>query len=100
MGNDLSCKSCFSTCEMQAESPTTPTHFKCEIYTHCCWELMKSVGSHDDGFLSPGFMMHVVIAICDEERWLVLFVMMMVSHFVSKSHKVMTALIVVLPLHR
>jgi hypothetical protein len=39
---------------------------------------MESVGSHDDGFLSLVFVMHVVIAICDEERWLVLFVMMMV----------------------
>jgi hypothetical protein len=48
------------------------------IYTYC-WELMKSVGSH--GSLSLPFMMKV-----------------MVCHFVSDSHEVMTALIVVLPL--
>jgi hypothetical protein len=48
------------------------------IYTHC-WELMNSVGSH--GSLSLPFMMKV-----------------MVCHFVSDSHEVMTALIVVLPL--
>jgi hypothetical protein len=48
------------------------------IYTHC-WELMNSVGSH--GSLSLLFMMKV-----------------MVCHFVSDSHEVMTALIVVLPL--
>jgi hypothetical protein len=47
------------------------------IYTHC-WELMNSVGSH--GSLSLPFMMKV-----------------MVCHFVSNSHEVMTALIVVLP---
>jgi len=47
------------------------------IYTHC-WELMNSVGSH--GSLSLLFMMKV-----------------MVCHFVSDSHEVMTALIVVLP---
>jgi hypothetical protein len=58
----------FQHVKWQAESPTTATHFKCEIYTHCCQELMKSVGSHDDGFLSLVFLMHVVIAICDEER--------------------------------
>ncbi len=45
------------------------------IYTHC-WELMNSVGSH--GSLSLPFVM--------------------VCHFVSDSHEVMTALIVVLPL--
>jgi hypothetical protein len=48
------------------------------IYTHC-WELMSSVGSH--GSSSLLFMMKV-----------------MVCHFVSNSHEVMTALIVVLPL--
>ncbi len=48
------------------------------IYTHC-WELMNSVGSH--GSLSLPFVMKV-----------------MVCHFVSGSHEVMTALIVVLPL--
>jgi hypothetical protein len=47
------------------------------IYTHC-WELMNSVGSH--GSLSLPFVMKV-----------------MVCHFVSNSHEVMTALIVVLP---
>jgi hypothetical protein len=47
------------------------------IYTHC-WELMNSVGSH--GSLSLPFVMKV-----------------MVCHFVSDSHEVMTALIVVLP---
>ncbi len=48
------------------------------IYTHC-WELMNSVGSH--GSLSLPFVMKV-----------------MVCHFVSDSHEVMTALIVVLPI--
>ncbi len=48
------------------------------IYTHC-WELMNSVGSH--GSSSLLFMMKV-----------------MVCHFVSDSHEVMTALIVMLPL--
>ncbi len=48
------------------------------IYTHC-WELMNSVGSH--GSLSLQFVMKV-----------------MVCHFVSDSHEVMTALIVGLPL--
>jgi hypothetical protein len=48
------------------------------ICTHC-WELMNSVGSH--GSLSLPFVMKV-----------------MVCHFVSDSHEVMTALIVVLPL--
>jgi hypothetical protein len=48
------------------------------IYTHC-WELMNSVGSH--GSLSLPFVMKV-----------------MVCHFVSDSHEVMTALIVVFPL--
>jgi hypothetical protein len=47
------------------------------IYTHC-WEVMNSVGSH--GSLLLLFVMKV-----------------MVCHFVSDSHKVMTALIVVLP---
>jgi hypothetical protein len=47
------------------------------IYTHC-WELMNSVGSH--GSSSLPFVMKV-----------------MVCHFVSDSHEVMTALIVVLP---
>ncbi len=48
------------------------------IYTHC-WELMNSVGSHGSSSL--------------------LFVMkVMVCHFVSDSHDVMTALNVVLPL--
>jgi hypothetical protein len=46
------------------------------IYTHC-WELMNSVGSH--GSLSLLFVMKV-----------------MVCHFVSDSHKIMTTLIVVL----
>jgi hypothetical protein len=48
------------------------------IYTHC-WELMNSVGGH--GSLSPLFMMKV-----------------MVCHFVSDSHEVMTAVIVVSPI--
>jgi len=48
------------------------------IYTHC-WELMNSVGSH--GSSSPPIVMKV-----------------MVCHFVSDSHEVMTALIFVLPL--
>jgi hypothetical protein len=48
------------------------------IYTHC-WELMNSAGSH--GSSSLPFVMKV-----------------MVCHFVSNSHEVMTALIVVLPL--
>jgi hypothetical protein len=48
------------------------------IYIHC-WELMNSVGNH--GSSSLPFMMKV-----------------MVCHFVSDSHEVMTALIVVLPL--
>jgi uncharacterized membrane protein YkvI len=48
------------------------------IYTHC-WELMNSVGSH--GSSSLPFVMKV-----------------MVCHFVSNSHEVMTALTVVLPL--
>ncbi len=48
------------------------------IYTHC-WELMNSVGSHGSSSLS--FMMKV-----------------MVCHFVSDSHEVMTTLIVMLPL--
>jgi len=48
------------------------------LCTHL-WELMKSVGSH--GSSSLLFMMKV-----------------MVCHFVSDSHEVMTALIVVLPI--
>jgi hypothetical protein len=48
------------------------------IYTHC-WERMNSVGSH--GSSSLPFVMKV-----------------MVCHFVSDSHEIMTALIVVLPL--
>jgi hypothetical protein len=48
------------------------------IYTHC-WELMNSVGCH--GSSSLPFVMKV-----------------MVCHFVSNSHEVMTALIVMLPL--
>jgi hypothetical protein len=44
-----------------------------------CWELMNLVGSH--GSLSLLFVMKV-----------------MVCHFVSNSHEVMTALIVLLPL--
>jgi len=48
------------------------------IYTHC-WELMNSVGSH--GSSSLPFVMKV-----------------MVCHFVSDSHEVMAALIVMLPL--
>jgi hypothetical protein len=47
------------------------------IYTHC-WELMKSVGTN--GSLSLLFIMKV-----------------MVWHFVSNSHKVVTALLVMLP---
>jgi hypothetical protein len=56
----------------------TPLSLFTFIYTHC-WELMNSVGSH--GSSSLPFMMKV-----------------MVCHFVSDSHEVMTALIVVLPL--
>jgi hypothetical protein len=48
------------------------------LYTQW-WELMKSVGSH--GSSSLLFMMKV-----------------MVCHFVSNSHEVMTALIVMLPI--
>jgi len=48
------------------------------IYTHC-WELMNLVHSHSSSSLR--FVMKV-----------------MVCHFVSDSHEVMTALIVVLPL--
>jgi uncharacterized membrane protein YkvI len=48
------------------------------IYTHC-WELMNSVGSH--GSSSLLFVMKVTVC-----------------HFVSNSHEVMTALIVMLPL--
>ncbi len=48
------------------------------IYTHC-WELMNSEGSH--GSSSLPYVMKV-----------------MVCHFVSDSHEVMTALNVVLPL--
>jgi membrane protein YdbS with pleckstrin-like domain len=48
------------------------------IYTHC-WELMNSVGSH--GSLSLPFVMKVTVC-----------------HFVTDSHEVMTALIVVLPI--
>jgi hypothetical protein len=48
------------------------------VHTHC-WELMNSVGSH--GSSSLPFVMKV-----------------MVCHFVSDSHEVMTALIVMLPL--
>ncbi len=48
------------------------------IYTHC-WELMNSMGSH--GSSSLPFMMKV-----------------MVCRFVSDSHEVLTALIVMLPL--
>jgi hypothetical protein len=48
------------------------------IYTHC-WELMNLVGSH--GSSSLPFVMKV-----------------MVCYFVSNSHEVMTALIVMLPL--
>jgi hypothetical protein len=48
-------------------------------YLHHCWELMNLVGSH--GSSSLPFVMKV-----------------MVCHFVSDSHEVMTALIVVLPL--
>jgi len=48
------------------------------IYTHC-WELKNSMGSHGSSSL--------------------LFVMkVMVYHFVSNSHEVMTAFIVMLPL--
>jgi hypothetical protein len=49
-----------------------------DYYTHC-WELMNSVGSH--GSSSLPFVMKV-----------------MICHFVSDSHEVMTALIVLLPL--
>jgi hypothetical protein len=49
------------------------------LYAYLLWELMNSVGSHGSSSLS--FVMKV-----------------MVCHFVSDSHEVMTALIVVLPL--
>jgi len=48
------------------------------IYTHC-WDLMNLVGSH--GSLSLLFVMKV-----------------MICHFLSDSHEVMSALIVLLPL--
>jgi hypothetical protein len=48
------------------------------IYTHC-WELMNAVGNH--GSSSLQFMMKVTVC-----------------HFVSNSHEVMTALIIMLPL--
>jgi hypothetical protein len=48
------------------------------IYTHC-WELMSLMGSHDSSSLS--FVMKV-----------------MVCHFVSDFHEVMTAFIIMLPL--
>ncbi len=55
-----------------------PSRNQGAVYTHC-WELMNSVGSH--GSSSLPFVMKV-----------------MVCHFVSNSHEVMTALIVELPL--
>ncbi len=58
--------------------PSFSVDFYMLFYTHC-WELMNSVGSH--GSLSLPFVMKV-----------------MVCHFVSDSHEVMTALIVTLPI--
>jgi hypothetical protein len=55
-----------------------PSRNQGAVYTHC-WELMNLVGSR--GSLSLPFVMKV-----------------MVCHFVSDSHEVMTALIVELPL--
>ncbi len=72
-GNRYSgCRLCIMVC------PSFWEDYYMLIYTHC-WELMNSVGSH--GSLSLPFVMKV-----------------MVWHFVSDSHEVMTALIVVLPL--
>jgi hypothetical protein len=66
------CRLCIMVC------PSFWKDYYMLIYTHC-WELMNSVGSH--GSLSLLFVMKV-----------------MVCHFVSDSHEVMTALIVVLPI--
>ncbi len=66
------CRLCIMVC------PSFWEDYYTLIYTHC-WELMNSVGSH--GSLSLLFVMKV-----------------MVCPFVSDSHEVMTALIVVLPL--
>ncbi len=66
------CRLCIMVC------PSFWEDYYMLIYTHC-WELMNSVGSH--GSSSLPFVMKV-----------------MVCHFVSDSHEVMTALIVVLPL--
>ncbi len=66
------CRLCITVC------PSFWEDYYMLIYTHC-WELMNSVGSH--GSLSLPFVMKV-----------------MICHFVSDSHEVMTALIVVLPL--
>jgi hypothetical protein len=65
------CRLCIMVC------PSFWEDYYMLIYTHC-WELMNSVGSH--GSLSLPFVMKV-----------------MVCHFVSDSHEVMTALIVALP---
>ncbi len=66
------CRLCIMVC------PSFWEDYYMLIYTHC-WELMNSVGSH--GSLSLPFTMKV-----------------MVCHFVSDAHEVMTALIVVLPI--
>ncbi len=66
------CRLCIMVC------PSFWADYYMLIYTHCS-DLMNSVGSH--GSLSLPFVMKV-----------------MVCHFVSDSHEVMTALIVVLPL--
>ncbi len=66
------CRLCIMVC------PSFWEDYYMLIYTHC-WELMNSVSSH--GSSSLPFVMKVMI-------W----------HFVSNSHEVMTALIVMLPL--
>jgi hypothetical protein len=66
------CRLCIMVC------PSFWEDYYMLIYPHC-WELMNSVGSH--GSSSLPFVMKV-----------------MVCHFVSNSHEVMTALIVMLPL--
>ncbi len=66
------CRLCIMVC------PSFWEDYYMLIYTHH-WELMNSVGSH--GSLSLPFGMKVTVC-----------------HFVSNSHEVMTALIVVLPL--
>jgi hypothetical protein len=67
---------CFRKLRMQIvynDLPSFWADYYMLIYTHC-WELMNSMGSH--GSSSPPFMK------------------VMVCHFVSDSHEVMTALIV------